>query len=78
MGFKFGDLEDHRRTLMLFCSRFGSATSVVFCCRNVMAEYVYIGAGMNVSLPHAFRKWIVPILPTSIYARSSTPLGVIR
>jgi hypothetical protein len=27
------------------------AKSLVFCCRNVMAEYVYIGAGMNVSLP---------------------------
>jgi len=24
---------------------------------NVMAEYVYIGAGMNVSLPPVFRKW---------------------
>jgi hypothetical protein len=32
--------------------------SLVFCCRKVMAEYVYIGAGMNVSLPPVFRKWI--------------------
>jgi hypothetical protein len=31
---------------------------LVFCCRKVMAEYVYIGAGMNVSLPLVFRKWI--------------------
>jgi hypothetical protein len=37
---------------------FGSAMSLVFCCRKVMAEYVYIGAGMNVSLPPVFRKWI--------------------
>jgi hypothetical protein len=37
---------------------FGSATNLVFCCRNMMAEYVYIGAGMNVSLPPVFRKWI--------------------
>jgi transposase len=26
--------------------------------RNVMAEYVYIGAGLNVPLPLVFRKWI--------------------
>ena len=32
-----------------------------FCCRNVMAEYVYIGAGMNVSLPPSFRKWIASV-----------------
>jgi hypothetical protein len=40
---------------------FGSATSLLFCCRNVMAEYVYIGAGMNVSLPPVFRKWIASV-----------------
>jgi hypothetical protein len=34
---------------------------LVFCCRNVMAEYVYIGAGMNVSLPPVFRKWIASV-----------------
>jgi hypothetical protein len=26
-----------------------------------MAEYVYIGAGMNVSLPPVFRKWIASV-----------------
>jgi transposase len=26
-----------------------------------MAEYVYIGVGMNVSLPHVFRKWIASV-----------------
>jgi hypothetical protein len=36
----------------------GSANSLVFCCKNVMAEYVYIDAGMNVYLPPLFRKWI--------------------
>ena len=30
-------------------------------CRKVMAEYVYIGAGMNVSLPPVFRKWIASV-----------------
>jgi hypothetical protein len=34
---------------------------LVFCCRNVMAEYVYIGAGMKVSLPPVFRKWIASV-----------------
>jgi hypothetical protein len=38
--------------------RLENFTSLGFCCRNVMAEYVYIGAGMNVSLPPVFRKWI--------------------
>ena len=40
---------------------FGSATSLAFCCRNVMAEYVYIGAEMSVSLPSVFRKWIASV-----------------
>jgi hypothetical protein len=35
-----------------------STNSLVFCCKNVMAEYVYIDAGMNVYLPPLFRKWI--------------------
>jgi hypothetical protein len=26
-----------------------------------MAEYVYIGAGMNVSFPPVFRKWIASV-----------------
>jgi hypothetical protein len=26
-----------------------------------MAEYVYIGAGMNVSLSHVLRKWIASV-----------------
>ena len=39
----------------------GSANSLVFCSRNVMAEYVYIGTGMNVSLPPVFRKWIASV-----------------
>jgi hypothetical protein len=38
-----------------------SAMNLVFCCRKVMAEYVYIGAGMNVSLPPVFRKWIASV-----------------
>jgi hypothetical protein len=37
---------------------FGSATSLAFCCRNVMAAYVYIDAGINVSLPPVLWKWI--------------------
>jgi hypothetical protein len=28
---------------------------------NVTTEYVYIGAGMNVSLPPVFRKWIASV-----------------
>jgi hypothetical protein len=31
-----------------------------------MAEYVYIGAGMNVSLPPVFRKWIASVEVVSI------------
>ena len=35
--------------------------SLVLYCRNVMAEYVYIGAGMNVSIPPVLRKWIASV-----------------
>jgi hypothetical protein len=34
---------------------------LVFCCRKVMAEYMYIGAGMNVSLLPVFRKRIASV-----------------
>jgi hypothetical protein len=27
----------------------------------MMAEYVYIGGGMNISLPPVFRKWIASV-----------------
>ena len=42
-------------------AEFGLSTSPVFSCRNEMAEYGYTGAGMNVSLPPVFRKWIATV-----------------
>jgi hypothetical protein len=39
----------------------GLATSPVFSCRNEMAEYGYTGAGINVSLPPVFKKWIATV-----------------
>ena len=39
----------------------GLATSLVFCCRNVVVAYVYIDAEMNVFLPPVFWKWIASV-----------------
>jgi hypothetical protein len=33
----------------------------------MMVEYVYIGAGMNVSLPHVFRKWIALVAGCGLF-----------
>ena len=42
-------------------AEFGLAKSPVLSCRNEMAEYWYIVAGINVSLPPVFSKLIATV-----------------
>jgi hypothetical protein len=42
-------------------SKLAQNLASVFSCRNEIAEYGYTGAGMNVSLPPVYRKWIATV-----------------